>query len=392
MIANGSVGGPRVAVLVPDHESSAGGIQTFSRFFIRAIEDCLPAASVEVFSKNDDSFPAFRQRVGRTVFHCAGWWPAPYRSLLYASQITSWAIRYRPDVILSTHVNFGPLLRALKIIRGIPYALVAHGIDVWDLKSRMTLRALRSADRVLAVSHFTRDKLIHDSGLQPDQVGIIPNTFEPDRFIPGPKPRYLLRRYGLTADQPVILTVTRLAGEERYKGYDQILKALPAILKVVPNLRYVLAGKGQDRSRVMQLIFELGVEKSVSLAGFIPEHELNDHYNLCDAFAMPSKGEGFGIVFLEALACGKPVLAGNRDGSVDALLDGELGVLLDPDDVSAIAEALISILMKRPPLPILNDPVEIRRRTVAAFGYDRFVACLAEHLREIDFSKSVDGA
>ncbi len=82
----------------------------------------------------------------------------------------------------------------------------------------------------------------------------------------------------------------------------------------------------------------------MTLAGYIPEEELNDHYNLCDVFAMPSKGEGFGIVFLEAMACGKPVLAGNKDGSVDALLGGKLGALVDPDDVAQIAETLIAIL------------------------------------------------
>lgn len=122
------------------------------------------------------------------------------------------------------------------------------------------------------------------------------------------------------------------------------------------------------------------------LTGFIPDHELEDHYNLCDVFAMPSKGEGFGIVFLEAMACGKPVLAGNKDGSVDAVLNGELGVLVDPDDVAQITEALRLVLTGRHPLAILRQPAEIRRRVIEAYGYPQFVTCLAEHLRVLGFT------
>ena len=89
------------------------------------------------------------------------------------------------------------------------------------------------------------------------------------------------------------------------------------------------------------MIRELGIESNVTLAGFVPDYELCSHYNLCDLFAMPSKGEGFGIVFLEALACGKPMIAGNKDGSVEAVLNGELGALVDPDNVAEIANAII---------------------------------------------------
>src|SRR5205085_8790504 len=109
-------------------------------------------------------------------------------------------------------------------------------------------------------------------------------------------------------------------------------------------VRYILAGRGPDRGRIEALIRELELEECVILPGHIPEHELAGLYNLCDVFAMPSKGEGFGIVFLEALGCGKPVLAGNKDGSVDAVLDGELGALVDPDDIAQIEQTLIEIL------------------------------------------------
>src|SRR5207237_6356567 len=182
--------------------------------------------------------------------------------------------------------------------------------------------------------------------LDANQIALLPNTLDPEQFYPGRKPHYLLKRYSLGANQPVILTIARLAGAERYKGYDQLLRALPLVREQFPDVRYVLGGRGADRARIEALIRELDVTANVTLAGYVADHELRSHYNLCDVFAMPSKGEGFGIVFLEALGCGKPVLAGNRDGSVDAVLNGAIGVLVDTDNVTEIANAVISILRR----------------------------------------------
>jgi phosphatidyl-myo-inositol dimannoside synthase len=143
-------------------------------------------------------------------------------------------------------------------------------------------------------------------------------------------------------------------------------------------VRYVLGGRGPDRPRIESLILELELQNNVTLAGYVAEHELREHYNLCDVFAMPSKGEGFGIVFLEALGCGKAVIAGNKDGSVDALLDGKIGALIDPDNVDEIAQVLIQILEKKHPLEILQQPEALRREVISAYGYEKFKQRLSE--------------
>ena len=124
----------------------------------------------------------------------------------------------------------------------------------------------------------------------------------------------------------------------------------------------------------------MSLQDCVTLAGFIPDEELNDHYNLCDVFAMPSKGEGFGIVYLEALACGKPVLAGNCDGALDALNLGELGVLVDPDDVQTIAQYLIEILQQNHSNNLIYQPELLRQKVIEYFGFERFQQTLKEHL------------
>jgi glycosyltransferase involved in cell wall biosynthesis len=120
------------------------------------------------------------------------------------------------------------------------------------------------------------------------------------------------------------------------------------------------------------LLIHYDLQDCVTLAGFISDTELCDYYNLCDTFAMPSHGEGFGIVYLEAMACGKPTLAGNRDGAQDALCHGKLGALVDPDDSSAIAQTLIQILQKTYPNPLMYQPEAMRQAVIDRFGFDRF--------------------
>jgi glycosyltransferase involved in cell wall biosynthesis len=257
---------------------------------------------------------------------------------------------------------------------------VAHGIDAWNLQNPRLIQALRHADRILAVSHYTRDRLLQEQALDPEKVVVLPNTFDASRFQIAPKPQSLLKKYNLTLDQPVILTIARLAGEERYKGYDQIIRALPEIIKTIPNVHYLIGGKGGDRPRVEKLIRDLKLENYVTLAGFIPDEELADHYNLCDVFAMPSKGEGFGIVYLEALACGKPTIGGNQDGAIDALCNGELGVLVDPDDLTEISTTIIKILQKTYPLPILHQPEVLRKQVIEVYGFEQFKQNLAQLL------------
>ena len=123
------------------------------------------------------------------------------------------------------------------------------------------------------------------------------------------------------------------------------------------------------------------MQDAVVLAGFVPDEELSEHYNLCDLFAMPSKAEGFGIVYLEALACGKPVLAGNKDGSRDALNDGELGLLVDPDDTAEIASEVIRVLRRQHPHPNLFRPELLRQRVTELFGVETFKRNVADRLR-----------
>ena len=301
------------------------------------------------------------------------------RTAGFAVAILGAVVRSRPNHVISTHLNFGPLALIAKRLFGTRYTLVAHGIDVHpDLPPR-TLEAMRRADRIIAVSEWTRGRVTALGGIDPRNVSILPNAFDETRFTVGPKPQWLREAYGIRADEKVLLTVGRLDQRERYKGYDRIIDALSEIQQRCGPVRFIVAGTGDDRDRVVALAREKGHEKSVIFPGFVAPEDLADHYRLADVFAMPSTGEGFGIVFAEALACGTPVVAGNRDGSVDALDGGRLGKLVDPLSVAAIVDGVCDVLCGRGPA-LWYDREKLHKAVKTKFGRDAFAKRLNEAL------------
>lgn len=370
----------KIHLWMPDIFSFKGGIQVYSAFFLRAIQSINRDAQYRVCLKHDTNCAASAY-LSQTKFNFAGRVPLSLRTPFFAVQLLSYGLIYRPHLIISTHINFTLVAYWLNKLTGIPYWAIAHGVEAWNITNSQQQQALKAADRILAVSNYTRDRLLAEQNLNPDRVSILPNTFEADRFQIAPKPQYLLDRYRLTATQPVILTVARLDNSERPKGYEGVLRSLPSIRAAIPNIRYIIVGKGRDRPRLERLIEDLNLQDSVTLAGFVPDAELNDHYNLCDVFAMPSQGEGFGIVYLEALACGKPTLGGDGDGTVDALGHGELGVLVDPDDLKAIAQNLTAILQGTHKHPLIYQPEILRQQASQRFGFQQFQARLADLLQ-----------
>jgi phosphatidyl-myo-inositol dimannoside synthase len=217
-----------------------------------------------------------------------------------------------------------------------------HGKDVWEPLSSSKQTALREAERVWTVSRYSRDRLCQSNGVDPKQVEIVSCSVDAQRFQPAPKSADLVAQYGL-ADSQVLLTVARLWSGDPYKGVDVTIRALPQIVAQYPQVKYLVVGRGDDQPRLAQLAADLGVSDRVVFAGFVATADLVDHYNLADAYVMPSQ-EGFGIVYLEAMACGKPVLSGDADGSADPLQDGQLGWRVPYRDPEAVAIALRAML------------------------------------------------
>jgi glycosyltransferase involved in cell wall biosynthesis len=370
----------KIHLWFPDIFQFTGGIQVYSTFLLEALEELYPQIEYEVFLKHDNNLPADYDFSENINFHFAGDWPKQVRTYIFSAQLIKYAIYNRPNLIISTHINFSPIAYYLNRLLKIPYWIVVHGIDAWNISNPSLLGALSGAQRIFSVSEYTRERILQQHNISPEKISVLPNTVNTQKFHIGPKPQYLLQKYRLKPEQPVILTVSRLVGADRYKGYDQILQALPQISSVIADVHYILVGKGDDRLRLEGLIAQLKLENQVTLAGFIPDDELCSYYNLCDVFAMPSQAEGFGIVYLEALACGKPTLAGNQDGAVDALCQGELGVLVDPNNIQEIAETLIQILQGNHPHKLLYQGELLRAKLIAKYGFESFKQTLAKHL------------
>lgn len=229
--------------------------------------------------------------------------------------------------------------------------LLAHGIEVWSPFSFWKKYMLRQCDQVLAVSSFTKVKMVTVHGLDEKKIHVLNNCLDP--FLQAPvatgKSPALLQRYALHADDRLLMTLTRLSSQEQYKGYDQVLYAIHELTATWPNLKYLLVGKYDEveKKRMDVIIKKLNLQQQIIFAGFIPEEELAEHFNIADCYIMPSKKEGFGIVFIEALFYGKPVIAGNKDGSVDALNHGAFGLLVNPDDQSKITCAIIKVISNK---------------------------------------------
>lgn len=215
----------------------------------------------------------------------------------------------------------------------------------------------KCCDKIICVSSFTRKQMISNHQSDPNKCVVLNNVIDPFIKLPDTfdKPEYLLNRYGFNSSNQVIFTLTRLASSEQYKGYEQVIKAVGNLKQVFPNIRYILSGQYDhvEEIRIKSLIDKYNVNNEVILTGFLNENELTDHFLLADLFVLPSKKEGFGIVFVEALACGLPVICGNADGSTDAIKDGKLGTAINVDNLTELQDTVIGYL---------NTPLTLDKR------------------------------
>ncbi len=328
-----------VSALVTDAFGGFGGIAQYNRDFLTALAQTNCVERITVLPRLGDipieTLPTkLRQH------------PAAGNKLAYAlNAFAALGPIGRVDTIFCGHIHMMPIAAPLARLSGASLWLQIHGIEAWERPSRLLQWSVRQANLVTAVSRHTRRRFLSWAGIAPEKVKVLPNTIH-EKFSSGPKSANLLDRYDLHGSK-VLLTVSRLAASERYKGHDRVIEALPLVLAVCPQMRYLIAGDGDDRPRLEELTKRHGVTDKVVFAGHVPEDELVDHFRLADVFVMPSLGEGFGIVFLQAAACGLNVIAGNLDGSVDALADGRLGRLIDPLDEDALAEAIIIALSEK---------------------------------------------
>ena len=254
--------------------------------------------------------------------------------------------RERPDLVISAHIRLLPAAWLAACLARVPLWLMIFGIDAWERPHNPLLTWLtRRAGRVISISDTTTARFQTWARIPPARIQLLPCSIDLDRFQPGPADPALIARYGL-AGRRVLFTFGRLVSRERAKGMDEVMEAMPGLLADLPDLVYLIGGDGPDRPRLAAKAESLGLGARVIFAGRIAEEEKVAHYRLADAYVMPSRGEGFGIVLLEAMASGLPALASAKDGGREALLDGKLGLLVDPDDPASVAAGIRAVLAR----------------------------------------------
>jgi phosphatidylinositol alpha-1,6-mannosyltransferase len=256
----------------------------------------------------------------------------------------------RFDLVICGHVNLLPLAHYLNLRLRAPMVLLGYGIDVWSPPPDGARRMVASLDAVWVISAITRERMNEWAKLPDSRYVLMPNAIHLERYGVGAPGAEIVERHGLRG-RKVIMTLARLSSFERYKGIDEVLEVLPGLVREEPTLTYLIAGDGDDRDRLERKCVELGVRDHVVFTGFVREHEKADYFRAADAFVMPGRGEGFGFVFLEALACGIPVVGSQVDGSREALRDGELGQLVDPSDPASVAAGILKALAQPREVP-----------------------------------------
>jgi glycosyltransferase involved in cell wall biosynthesis len=354
----------RVLMLVSDAHGGAGGIAQYNRDIISAMSRLSTIKEIRVLPRiiHNAAFEA-----PANVTYDLSTAKSTRHFLVRAAAQAFVGRRY--DLVYCAHINLMPIATLLARMRRVPLVLAIYGVDAWEPPPSAAARwCVGVPSLVISISQVTLDRFRAWSGLDAARCVVLPNAIHMCNYGLGPKDSPLARRLGL-ADRPVVLTFGRMAGDERYKGFDEIIDLMPRLLARAPDLAYVAAGEGSDRARLEAKAKALGVNAHVVFPGHIAESEKADLYRLADAYVMPSSGEGFGFVILEALACGIPVVASSSDGTREAVRSGELGLVVNPQDADELERAVIEAMsrpkMIPPALEYFSFPNFERRFAVA---------------------------
>ena len=313
----------KILALVTDAFGGKGGIAQYNRDFITALSACPRIASIDILPRlcvgEAEGLPVRTRQ-----------FKPRYNQLWYSVGAFVLAIRCRPNVVFCGHPLMVTLAAPIAKVCGAKLVIQAHGTDVRRRPSPTKRTGLEAADLILAVSRDTRARILNWLNIAPERIVVVPNTVSDD-FTPsgGSSVRATLGLQG----KIVLLTLSRLDGRERYKGHDQVIPLIQSLRKQGHDVVYLIAGDGDDRPRLEVLVREYGVAEHVRFLGAMPQDQLPALYRAADLYVMPSTGEGFGIAFLEAMACGTPALGLAAGGAVDALGDGELGIVTTNQDL-----------------------------------------------------------
>jgi phosphatidylinositol alpha-1,6-mannosyltransferase len=349
--------------------ATPGGIQRAGRHVASVLEEFAARRQwpCRLLSLNDPAGEGIAE-LGDYQLRFAGFARAKLR---FAQRAFALA-RGEANLIVAGHPNLAPVAAAARLMASRAQTMVlSHGVEVWQPLGSVRRSALVRADLVCAPSRDTARRLHEVQGVPQAKTRVLPWALDPEFVGEAARPREI------TAS-PVILSVARLDSADAYKGVDVLIGAVARLRDSHPGVRLEIAGDGNDRARLEELARRIGAGDSVAFLGTLEREALLDCYRRCDVFALPSGGEGFGLVFLEAMAFGKPVVGGREGGTPDVVAEGETGLLVPHGDVARLADALGRLLGD----PHLRQEMgrRGRERVEQRFLFEHFRARLTELL------------
>ncbi|HEY1793402.1 MAG TPA: glycosyltransferase family 4 protein [Opitutaceae bacterium] len=352
-------------LLAPEIFATDGGIARILRLYLKALcETAGTESRVHLVALNDSLVDSTELRKYSTS-RLADWRVCGRSKRDFIT--TTLRMGRQVDRVVCGHVAQLPVAwAASKLNSRMEYYLVAHGIEVWRPFTLLERRALKGARRIFCVSDYTRQQLLGHCPLPEGRAVVLPNALDPHL---APK---VVRPASETA--PIILSISRLSIADGYKGINHLIAAIPEVLEAIPEARLRIVGRGDGLVRLQAQVAKLKIGKAVQFTGFRSDQELNEDLDSCRIFALPSRKEGFGLVYLEAMAHGRPCL-GARSGGVPEVITPGTGELIEYGDVHAISTALIAGLRRKWDIKAILD-------RAAEFSYLRFKGRLASLLLE----------
>ncbi|MGC2526884.1 MAG: glycosyltransferase family 4 protein [Candidatus Acidiferrum sp.] len=356
--------------------TGSGGVQRAGRHLAAVLSEFAESRHLEcrIVTLNDTR-ELHRMSVGGKEFVFTGCERSKTRFAATAVR----AARRRAKVVLAGHPNLGPVTQAMKIVAPrLRTILCTHGVEVWEPLPALRRLALRRANVVLAPSKDTANH-VAEQEVRKERIHVLPWALDPEFEtiqVNAPQ-RRLPQGY---PEGRVILTVGRWLANERYKGMDTLITALPRLLTRWPELQLLAVGDGDDRAWLEDLAEQNGVNRHVHFLSGVSNEELRACYEACEMFALPSRGEGFGLVYLEAMAHGKPVIGGAHGGAPEVIGDGVTGYLVPHGDAPQLATSIETLLSD----PALAQKMGARgrQRVEREFRFSVFAKSLKKILRE----------
>jgi phosphatidylinositol alpha-1,6-mannosyltransferase len=323
-----------------------GGVQEAGRLTAAALQEIAVQHgwSTDFMSLNDSLGPHSLE-VGEHTIPFRGFGRRKFRFIISGINGTRTFRRNGAHIVLAAHPNLAVAAGWIQRVSvHLQTIVIAHGVEVWKPLAPFRRRELMRANLVLAPSRDTVQKLIDMQGVPPEKIRRLPWPLSPNFLRLANAPVGLAQPPGFPTQGRVILTVGRWDASERYKGADELIRAVQQLGTTISGLHLVAVGSGDDLPRLRGLAADLNVSDRVHFLENVSREEMAACHAGADFFALPSTGEGFGLVFLEAMAFSKPVVGAACGGTTDVVEDGINGLLVPPGDQGALAQTLARLL------------------------------------------------